>query len=107
MALILTGSFEQLIQLTGLAMLITGSLTVVALIKLRRDEPDTPRPYRSFCYPLMPAFYLCVNVGVIAFKLVEAFEGKQGSLYPIIGVFILGLAFLIHLSWRRLRHVPA
>ncbi len=107
MGLILTGSFEQLIQLTGLAMLITGSLTVIALIKLRSDDPDRYRPYRSFCYPLMPILYLTINLGVIGFKLFEAFEGKQGSWYPVVGLIILALAYFLHFGWRRLRHVHA
>ena len=77
--LIFSGTFSELIQ-TSIAMLVTGSLTVLALFKLRISDPDRPRPYRSFCYPLLPIIYLAGSLGVIAYKCVEAVTG-QGSGY--------------------------
>ena len=38
-------NLDQLIDYTSSAMLITGTLTVLSVIVLRRKQPDTPRPY--------------------------------------------------------------
>jgi APA family basic amino acid/polyamine antiporter len=51
MALILIGSFDRLLAITSfffVAMYLSGFM---ALIALRKNEPDLPRPFRSFGYP--------------------------------------------------------
>lgn len=55
--LVLSQSFEQLMNYTSAAMLITGTLTVMAVIVLRRKLPDTTRPYRTWGYPVTPVLY--------------------------------------------------
>jgi APA family basic amino acid/polyamine antiporter len=63
--LVLSQSFEQLMNYTSAAMLITGTLTVLAVIVLRRKLPDTTRPYRTWGYPVTPLLYAVSSLIVL------------------------------------------
>jgi len=65
----LTGTFEEL---TNLFILPPGFFTdsaVLALFRMRKTEPDLPRPYRCWGYPGVPALFvagalaLTINIG--------------------------------------------
>ncbi|MEC7984812.1 MAG: amino acid permease [Myxococcota bacterium] len=113
--LILTGRFETLTQLTSLAMLLTGSITVSIIFVLRYRKPDDHRPYRCTGYPLIPLTYLVCNLSILGFFLFQAL-GKTSTLftqeetdfwshwkdwYPLFGLCLFILAFGIHTVWRR------
>src|SRR5215510_5677075 len=49
--LIATGTFQRLIAMTSFFLAANYSLCCVALLVLRRREPDLPRPYRAWGYP--------------------------------------------------------
>ena len=65
LVLIATQSFEQLVNYTSAAMLITGTLTVMAVVVLRRKLPDEERPYRTWGYPIPPLAYALSSVFVL------------------------------------------
>ena len=54
----LTGTFEELTNLFIFAGWIFYGLAVVALFRLRRTEPDMPRPYRCWGYPWVPGIFV-------------------------------------------------
>lgn len=89
-ALVLVGtqSFEELTNYTSAAMLITGTLTVLAVIRLRRKMPDTVRPYRTWGYPLTPLLYAVSSVFVL---LALATTGDL-SVFLAVGWFVVCLA---------------
>ncbi|HTQ59093.1 MAG TPA: amino acid permease [Candidatus Solibacter sp.] len=62
----LTGTFEELTNLFIFAGWIFYGLAVIALFRLRRTEPDMPRPYRCWGYPVVPAIFV---IGAIALTL--------------------------------------
>ncbi len=93
---VLTGTFEQVYQLTSLAMVAGGTLTVVVLFVLRRTRPTAPRPYRATGYPWLPALYVLSSVVVIAMMVRRAFGGSAGSLYPLAGLGIMVVAYAAH-----------
>ena len=97
--LILTGSFDQLLTLTSLAMLVTGTLTVASVFVLRRTMPDAERPYRAWGYPWVPSLYLVASLTVIGYKVAEAFSAKPDSWYPLLGLVVLAVAFVTHQAW--------
>ncbi len=66
LVLVLSQSFEQLMNYTSAAMLITGTLTVMAVMVLRRKLPDTKRPYRTWGYPVTPILYATSSLVVLA-----------------------------------------
>jgi len=67
--LIATGTFQRLIAMTSFFLVANYSLCCVALVVLRRREPDLPRPYRALGYPwsvwLVTAGSLIFLVGML------------------------------------------
>ena len=45
-------------------------LTVAGVYVLRRTQPELPRPYRTWGYPLVPAVFLLASLGMLANALV-------------------------------------
>ena len=99
-AFILSGTFDQIVEAVGLAMLITGSLTVLALFALRVREPDAPRPYLATAYPWLPGFYLLACGVVLAHRTWETgaglASGTSASALPLVGLVTMLLAFVSH-----------
>jgi len=54
----LTGTFEELTNLFIFAGWIFYGAAVVALFRLRRAEPEMPRPYRCWGYPWVPGMFV-------------------------------------------------
>jgi APA family basic amino acid/polyamine antiporter len=54
----LSGTFEELTNLFIFAGWIFYGLAVVALFRLRKSEPDLPRPYRCWGYPWVPGLFV-------------------------------------------------
>ena len=60
--LALTGTYEQLYSLFIFAVWIFFALTAVALLRLRRKEPEIVRPYRAWGYPFTPFIFLIAAI---------------------------------------------
>src|SRR5437667_9139886 len=54
----LTGTFEELTNLFIFAAWIFYASAVVALFRMRKTEPDLPRPYRCWGYPWVPGIFV-------------------------------------------------
>jgi basic amino acid/polyamine antiporter, APA family len=54
----LTGTFEELTNLFIFATWIFYGFAVLSLFRMRRTEPDLPRPYRCTGYPWVPALFV-------------------------------------------------
>ena len=61
-ALILSGTFEQIIALATVLFLLNYISAYAALFVLRRREPGLPRPYRALGYPYTTAMVLVGSV---------------------------------------------
>lgn len=94
--LVLTGTFELLYTMVGLAMVVTGTLTVASLFRLRADQPERERPYRATAYPVFPALYIISSLFVLFVMVGEAFSGEPGAWYPLIGLGVLVAAYGFH-----------
>ena len=46
-------------------------LTVVGVIVLRYRQPDLPRPYRAWGYPITPVLFLAVTFFVLAHLIID------------------------------------
>jgi APA family basic amino acid/polyamine antiporter len=92
--LVLSGSYEQLFDYSLFSSFIFHAVTGVALFRLRRTQPDTPRPYRVAGYPWVPALFVVAMIGLIANTLRERpVESLLG-----VGMVALGVPFF---KWRR------
>ncbi|MCA9690620.1 MAG: amino acid permease [Myxococcales bacterium] len=88
--LIMTNSFEELLDYTSCAMLITGSLTVMSVLVLRRRKPRLARPYRVGLYPLPPLLYTASSLFVLIVLI------GRGDPSVFAAVLWFGLAMLTH-----------
>jgi APA family basic amino acid/polyamine antiporter len=70
-ALILSGTFEQIIALATVLFLVNYISAYAALFVLRRREPGLPRPYRALGYPYTTAVVLVGSVLALIAAVVE------------------------------------
>ncbi len=56
------GTFELLLAIGQFFMVVITILLIVSLFILRRREPETPRPFRTWAYPFAPLFMLFLAV---------------------------------------------
>jgi APA family basic amino acid/polyamine antiporter len=64
-----SGTYSNLLDYVVFAALAFYLITVVALFVLRRTHKDTPRPYKVIGYPLMPAVYVVLTLGIMIGQL--------------------------------------
>jgi len=85
----LTGTFEELTNLFIFAAWIFYGLAVVALFRLRRTEPDLPRPYRCWGYPWVPGLFI---LGTLALTINVWIERPGRSSIGLL-LILAGLPF--------------
>ena len=91
----LTGTFEDLTSLFIFATWIFYGLAVVAMFRMRRIEPDLPRPYRTWGYPVVPALFLVGSIALTAsLWLARPVRSSIG-----LALILLGLVF--YQGWRK------
>jgi APA family basic amino acid/polyamine antiporter len=93
-ALLLTGKFQDVLVYIQLALILFSALTVLGLIVLRVREPNLPRPYRTWGYPVTPVLFLIVSA-IMIFYIVrtnpwESLAGLATILAGLIIYFISG-----------------
>jgi len=93
--LCLSGTYQALFEFVVFALVIFFALTGVAVIVLRYKQPERKRPYRAWGYPVLPLFFVLINVAVF-FNTVIAQPRKS-----MIGLFILALGIPAFLFWKR------
>jgi APA family basic amino acid/polyamine antiporter len=85
--LVVSGTFEQLAQYTGFAVLLFASVAVSALFVLRRRYPDEPRPFKAWGYPLAPTFFVIAGyAGVLNAFWREPGPALRGAVIIAVGV---------------------
>lgn len=85
--LCLSGSYGDLLDYATFASLIFYIITIAGLFVLRRKEPDTPRPYKAWGYPIIPLVYILL-AGLICIDLLffKTFNTGMGVLMIFLGV---------------------
>ena len=70
-AMILTGTFNQLIALFAVLILLYYIAAFLAVFVLRRRAPDVPRPYKALGHPVATFVVLVGSVGFLIIGIVE------------------------------------
>lgn len=81
----LTGTFEQLFSLYIFAVWIFFALGALALIRLRKTEPDLPRPYRVWGYPWTPLVFLIAALALTVNLCLDQPARSSVGLLAILG----------------------
>lgn len=85
--LVFSGSYSDLLTYVIFAVLIFYILTVSGVIILRIKQPELPRPYKTFGYPLLPIVYVLLAIGICISLLVLQFENTYpGLILVLIGI---------------------
>ena len=95
--LTLTGTYEQLFTWVTFASVAFGVLGGAAIFRLRRRQPHTPRPYRAWGYPLVPALFIA-GLGVLVVNTV-----LERPVESAIGVLLVALGLPAYWYWAGLR----
>ena len=85
--LCLTGSYGDLLGYATFASLIFYMITIAGIFILRRKEPDTPRPYKAFGYPIIPALYIIITLAIC----LDLLYFKPGPTFIGLGIVALGI----------------
>ena len=93
--LALSGTYEELYSLFVFAVWIFFALTAMALLRLRKKEPELVRPYRAWGYPWTPLIFLVAAVALtVNLWMVRPVRSSVGLL-----VILSGVPFYFH--WRK------
>ena len=95
--LTLTGTYEQLFTWVTFASVAFGVLGGAAIFRLRRLQPQTLRPYRTWGYPWVPAVFIA-GLGLLVVNTVV--ERPTESL---IGIALVALGLPAYMYWNRSR----
>jgi basic amino acid/polyamine antiporter, APA family len=63
--LVLSGGANALTTYTGFAVVLFAGFAVLSLFVLRQREPDAPRPFRAWGYPLAPAIFSFASLAIV------------------------------------------
>ncbi len=91
--LCLSGSYGDLLDYATFASLVFYIVTIGAIFILRKKDPDAPRPYRAFGYPLVPFLYIIVATAIcIDLLIFKTSSTGLGLLIVFLGIPVYYLA---------------
>jgi APA family basic amino acid/polyamine antiporter len=85
--LCLSGSYGDLLDYCTFSSLVFYMITISTLFYFRIKQPETPRPYKAFGYPLFPALYIIITLAICTDLLI--FKPKHtmlGLIIMLIGI---------------------
>jgi basic amino acid/polyamine antiporter, APA family len=105
--LILTGSGNALITYTGFSITLFLGIAVFALFVLRQREPNAPRPFKAWGYPLAPAIFCAACFIILANALYTDLVKTTMNGQPVgpsaWGLIVIGLGLPIYYFFARRR----
>ncbi len=98
--LALSGTFDQLTDLTIFGEWIFYGMTAAAVFILRRSMKDTPRPYKTLGYPLTPILFLAGAVALLANTL------RTSPVEAVAGLVLIALGLPVYFYYRSKKPLP-
>jgi APA family basic amino acid/polyamine antiporter len=91
--LLLTQGFESILEFIQFSLTVSSFLTVLGVIVLRYTQPELPRPYRVWGYPLTPLVFLAVSLFMmINLVLQRPAQALAGTVMMLTGLLIFALS---------------
>ncbi len=89
--LLFAGSFRQLFSLAIFSEWLFYMISASTVFALRRKEPDTPRPYRTWGYPVVPALFVMAAAVLLYYTFTQNIrDSAWGLLVIVAGVPVYG-----------------
>ncbi|MDB5233985.1 MAG: amino acid permease [Hymenobacter sp.] len=95
LAFILRPKFQGVLVYAGFVLNLFTFLTVLGLFILRWRQPDLPRPYRAWGYPVTPLLFLGLSGWTLAFIL------RDKPVESFYGLVTLAIGLLVYFLARR------
>src|SRR2546421_49551 len=87
--LLLTRSFESVVQYTQFSLLLCSLFTVVGVIVLRKTRPEIARPYRVWGYPLPPIIFAVITLWMMTYLMLSnTIESLAGLATALVGLLL-------------------
>jgi APA family basic amino acid/polyamine antiporter len=92
--MMMIGGFDMLTDMLVFVIWIFYTLVFIAVIKLRKTEPDLVRPYKVPLYPIIPIVAIIGGLFILVMTLINQFQ------LAMIGILItaLGIPFYMYLK---------
>ena len=94
--LLFAGNFRQLFSLAIFAEWLFYMISASTVFVLRRKEPDTPRPYRTWGYPVVPALFIVAATVLLYYTFTENIRNSAWGL----AIIASGLPIYFYFSAR-------
>jgi APA family basic amino acid/polyamine antiporter len=85
--LCLSGRYGDLLDFIVFTVLLFYILTIAGIFKLRKTQPDMPRPYKAFGYPLIPLLYILMA----SFICLVLLYAKPMYTWPGLIIVLIGI----------------
>ena len=95
-----TATFEAVLLYAQFSILACSLLTVLGVLVLRWRQPDLPRPFRCFGYPLTPIVFLALNLFAMVYTALDRPEQALAGLATLL----LGIALYFVARGARMAH---
>ena len=82
--LCLSGKYGDLLDMISFVVVIFYVLTIAGIFILRIKQPDTPRPYRAFGYPVLPALYILTGIAFCILLIIYKPNFTWGGLVIVL-----------------------
>ena len=86
---ILTSSFKTILVFAGSMLAFNSLLAIIGLFVLRWRQPDLPRPYKTWGYPVVPLIYLIITAVTLVFVVIDSPKSALGG----VGLITVGFVF--------------
>ncbi|MEO7649880.1 MAG: amino acid permease [Bryobacteraceae bacterium] len=93
--LALSGSYDKLLSYSTFTFWVFYGMTVAGVIVLRRTQPDLPRPYKMWGYPVTPAIFVAIAAWFVGNTIVAKPEPA------LMGTLMIASGVPVYWWWRR------
>ena len=91
--LIMTQSFESVLEFIQFSLTLSSFLAVLGVIVLRIRQPDLERPYKTWGYPFTPLIFLAITFFMMVYLLIERpVESLSGLALLLTGLVIYAIS---------------
>lgn len=92
--LCLSGQYNNLLDFIIFTVLLFYILTIAGVIRLRKIQPNIPRPYKAFGYPVVPLLYIVLASFISIVLLIQ----KPGYTGLGLGIVLIGIPIFFFLQ---------
>jgi APA family basic amino acid/polyamine antiporter len=99
--LLLTQSFEAVLDFIQFSLAFCSFFTVLGVIKMRITHPNLARPYRAWGYPVTPLIFLSLTLFMMYYLVVNR------PIQSLAGFAMMSAGLFIYYTSRQLSNVPS